>query len=380
MNGVSTSLQMSPVGRARRRTVVGVALAASSLVLAWLPLQQASAAGVELDVGFAEIVFDYMDHTNITPASPDCLLADTSAYCVGKGTGDMVRFNDVVSAGGQSVDAVVTTVNTTSAAISRYEVSSSSEWTDNPTWFWTRTDISAAGAATGFNLAFYLAGTYTGPGTGTPVTLRNVAFSAIEIDNNQFVRFSEVQGYTLAAVTELTFDAATGTFQSSATDGDASDPKHRVVVTFSAISSFDFAFGRITTNSTNNFSLAGLNLGFGDVEVIEHGPVEAETPDPIEEGTPLPDIGFITTPPTEAPEWETLPECAVYAPSDTGFTSPLSGVVSAGTYVTHCSGGSSEVFVPTDYIDGELVVTPAPPGPEPGPSPAPSPVTPRYTG
>lgn len=368
--------------RARLRTLFAVATAATALVLTWIPPGPASAAGTSLDVDFAEIVFDYANHTNIAPATPDCLLADTGAYCVGKGTGDIVRFNDVVTVGGQSVDAVVTTVSTTSASISRYEVSSSSEWTDNPTWFWTRTNISTAGAATGFNLAFYLAGTYTGPGTGTAVTLRNVAFSAIEIDNNQFVRFGEVQGYTLAAVTELTFDAATGTFRSSATDGDAADPKHRVVVTFSAISSFDFAFGRVTTNSTNNFSLAGRNLGFGDVEVVEHGPVEAETPDPIEEGTPLPEIGFITTPPTEIPDWETLPECAVYAPSDTSFTAPLSGVVPAGTYVTHCAGGSSETFVPTDYIDGELVVTPRPPGPrpEPDPTPAPSPVTPRFTG
>lgn len=377
---MSSLHRSSPRRRARARTLLGAALAVGSLVVVGLPLGQATAAGTSLDVDFAEIVFDYTDHTNITPTTPDCLLADTSAYCVGKNTGDIVRFNNVVSVGGQSVDAVVTTVNTASAAISRYEVSSSSEWTANPTWFWTRTDISSAGAATEFNLAFYLAGTYTGPGTGTPATLRNVAFSAIEIDNNQFVRFSEVQGYTLAAVTELTFDDATGTFQSSATNGDAADPKHRVVVTFSAISSFDFAFGRITTNSTNNFSLAGLNLGFGDVEVIEHGPVEAETPDPIDEGTPVPDIGFITTPPTENPDWETLPECAVYASSDTGFTSPLSGTVPAGTYVTHCSGGSSTTFVPTDYIDGELVVTPVPPGPEPGPAPAPSPVTPRFTG
>ena len=351
-------------------------------MLAGVPLQQASATGAELDVNFAEIVFDYEDHTNISPANPDCLLADTDAYCVGKGAGDIVRFNDVVSAGGQSVDAVVTTVATTSATISRYEVSSSSEWTDNASWFWTRTNISSAGAATVFNLAFYLAGTYSGPGTGTPVTLRNVAFSAIEIDNNQFVRFSEIQGYTLAAITELTFDPVTGTFQSSATNGDAEDPEHRVVMTYSAVSSFDFSFGRITTNSTNNFSLAGLNLGFGDAEVVEYGPLEAETPDPIEEGTPVPEIGFITTPPTGPSDWEVLPECAVYAPADTDFATPLVGALTAGTYITHCSGGSSQTFVPTDYIDGELVVTAGPPGPgpTPGPTPGPGPVTPRFTG
>lgn len=363
---------------------VVAAVGAFSLALAGLPAESVSAVGTEIDVNFAEIVFDYTDHTNVSPTSPDCLLADTSAYCVGKSAGNIVRFNNVVSAGGQTVDAVVTTVDTTSAAVSRYEVSSNSEWAANPTWFWARTDISTAGAATVFNLAFYLAGTYTGPGTGTPVTLRNVAFSAIEIDNNQFVRFSEIQGYTLAATTELTFDAATGTFQSSGTNGDAADPAHRVVMTFSAISAFDFAFGRATTNSTNNFSLAGLNLGFGGATVVEHGPVEAETPDPIDEGTPVPDIGFVTTPPTDATDWDTLPDCGVYAPSDTTFATPLSGTLAVGTYVTHCSGGSSETFEPTDYIDGELVVTAIPPGPgpgpTPGPTPTPSPVIPRFTG
>lgn len=351
------------------------AVIVSTLVAVGVPASPVSANPVVIDANFAEVVFDYSDHTNITPPSPDCLLSDTSAYCVGKESGDIVRFNDVLTVGGQRVDAVVTTVDTT-AAVRRYEVSSSSSWENNPDWFWTRLSVSSSGDASTFNLTFYLGGTYTGPGTGTPVTLRNVAFTAIEIDNNQFVRFGEVQGYTLSAPTELTYDPVTGTFQSSGNSGNADSPEFRVVVTYSALNTLTFAFGRATVNDENNFALAGENLGFGGATVIERGPVFAETPEPVVEGTPVPEIGFVTTPPTDLTDWTTAPTCSVFSPSDTSFNSPLSGALAPGAYVTHCSGGSSEVFEPTEYVDGTLVVI----GSTPSPSPDPSPVVPKYTG
>lgn len=77
-------------------------------------------------------------------------------------------------------------------------------------------------------------------------------------------------------------------------------------------------------------------------------------------GTAVPAIGFTTDPAVTGEDWDTAPTCAVYASSDTSYTTPLTGILSPGTYVTHCSGGSSSKYNPTDYFNGTLVVNPPP--------------------
>jgi hypothetical protein len=367
-----------PVRRGAPALIAAIALVASLVA----PLSAAT-----FDVGGAALNFDYTNHTNISPASPDC--TSSSDPCVGKQAGDIVRFNNVVTVGGRSVDAVVTTGPLVDTLVTRYDVSTQSA--TNESWFWVRTAVNVVGALSSFTFTFYEAGTYTGPGTGTPVTLAGLKLSALEIDNNQFVQFSDVQGYTLSADTRLTFDPALGRFQSNAANGDTlTDPRHLVVMTYGAIGSITVSFGRQTVNGTNNFALAFEAISFGDSPVIERGPLQANDLPDIDTNTPVPAVDFSTIPSTTPPDWDVLPTCGVYAATDTTFATPLTGTVAAGTYVTHCAGGSSPVFVPTEYLDGTLVVNagPTPPGPTPptpptppGPTPpGPPVVTPRFTG
>jgi hypothetical protein len=328
-----------------------------------------------IDVTGAPLNFDYTNHTNISPASPNC--TSSSDPCVGKTAGDIVRFNNVVTIAGRSVDAVVTTGPLVDTAVTRYDVSTQSA-TDE-TWFWVRTAVNVAGGLSSFTFTFYEAGTYTGPGTGTPVTLAGLQLSALEIDNNQFVQFSDVQGYTLSADTLLTYDPALGRFQSNVADGvSLTDPRHLVVMTYGAIGSVTVSFGRQSIQDTNNFALAFEAISFGDSPVIERGPLQPKPIPDIDTSTPVPPVEFVTIPSTTPEDWDVLPTCGVYSAGDTSYATPLTGTVAAGAYLTRCSGGSSEVFVPTEYLDGTLVVndaTPTPPGPTPPPE-----AMPRFTG
>lgn len=346
----------------RRVAVVG---AVAALLVVGAPVSPASADSSEIDINFAPILFDYTNHTNINPTTPDCTLDATDDYCVGKDAGDIVRFNDVVSAGGRSVDAVIET-SLTDAEVDRYEVSSRTSWEDNPLWFWTRLAITEDGGYASFTMTFYEAGTYTGPGTGTPVTLRNVQLTVEDVDNAQFAQFSRIEGYTLGSPTELTFDPALGRFTSS-DEGDFPD-RHRVVLTYSTLDALTFSFGRVRDTDEANFALIGEAIPF-DGPVVESGPLVADSPAPIAGPTPVPEIGFTTTPATSPEDWQTLPTCGVYLP---GGTEPLTGTLEPGTYLTRCTGGVSEVFEPSEYVDGALMVT--------APTPEPKPVTPSYTG
>jgi hypothetical protein len=331
-----------------------VVLAATVIV----PSRQSGA--LEVDLNFAPMVFDYSNHTNISPGTPDCEVSGDP--CVGMATGDIVRFNSVATVEGNVIDAVVTTVSNTSSSVTRYEVSSS--WTTGNEYFRVRQAITAGGM-TSYRFDFYLGGTYTGPGTGTPVTIKNAQLTALEIDNRQWVEFSDFDGFTLTSDSELTFQpnllgsypiVGGGRFQSSNLNGDLDSAPFQVVVTYARLQSVTVGFGRQTSADTNNFALAFAALPFTGHSTIDYGEVVAETPDPIDEGTPVPEIGFHTEPPTEPTVWTVPPQCGVFESADTNFTSQLSGYLQAGTYVTHCSGGSADSFVPLAYRDGVLEV------------------------
>lgn len=332
-----------------RKPMAGVA-ALTLLVALVVVTGPAPSGAAEVDLDFAPLVFDYADHTNISPTTPDCT---GSSACVGKSVGDIVRFNGVATVSEIVIDAVVTTTSCTSASVTRYEVSSS--WTSDNDYFRVRQDISAGGMCT-YRFDFFVGGTWTGPGTGTPLTLRNVRLTALEIDNRQWVQFSEFDGYTLTTDSELTYDPVNHRFQSSNEDGELDSAPFQVIVTFMSMQSVTVGLGRQTSADTNNFALAFQALPFDGHDTIDHGTVIAETPDPIDEGDPAPEIGWTTEPPVDPSVWTVPPSCAVHAPGDATFSTPLVGPLTAGVYVTHCSGGESTSFVPTDYVDGVLVV------------------------
>ena len=53
-------------------------------------------------------------------------------------------------------------------------------------------------------VSFYLTGTYTGPGTGTSVTLRNLALNIYDLDESQFFIVEGIRGYSLSTNTHVT--------------------------------------------------------------------------------------------------------------------------------------------------------------------------------
>lgn len=83
--------------------------------------------------------------------------------------------------------------------------------------------------------------------------------------------------------------------------------------------------------------------------------ITAESPADLPAGSAIPTISYSSNPVMTNSDWTTQPTCAVYAASDTGFTTPLSGSQPSGTYVTQCSGGSATKYVPT-YVPGSLTI------------------------
>lgn len=333
-----------------RTTKAGV-VAALVVVLAIVIVPARRSEAAEVDLNFAALAFDYANHTNISPTTPDCDPSGTA--CVGMQIGDIVRFNSVAVVGPTVVDAVVTTTACTSASVTRYDVSSS--WVSNNEYFKVRQNITAGGMCT-YRIDFYVGSTYTGPGTGTPLTLLDVQMTALEIDNRQWVQFSHFDAYTVTADSQLTFEPANNRFQSSNSNGGLDSTPFQVVVTFGSLQSVTVGFGRQTSASTNNFALAFQALSFNGRPTVDHGEVIAETPTPIDEGTPVPEIGFMLEPPGSTPGWTTPPSCGVFASTDPSYSTPLTGAVASGVYVTHCDGGASASFVPLRYVDGVLLV------------------------
>ena len=70
-------------------------------------------------------------------------------------------------------------------------------------------------------------------------------------------------------------------------------------------------------------------------------------------GTVVPAVNYSTTP--AGVQFTTAPTCAVYATTDTTFTTPLAGVQNAGSYVTRCAGGVSTNYNLT-YVNGTLTI------------------------
>ncbi len=74
-------------------------------------------------------------------------------------------------------------------------------------------------------------------------------------------------------------------------------------------------------------------------------------------GTSVPSVSFTTVPTPIV--WDTTPTCAVYASSDTGYATALTGVQDAGSYVAHCAGAASSNFISPSYVDSNFTVTKA---------------------
>ncbi len=105
----------------------------------------------------------------------------------------------------------------------------------------------------------------------------------------------------------------------------------------------------------NHFGSTAVQTGFTITRASVS--VTAATPTAIAYGTSVPVVAFATSPTLVT--WTVSPTCAVYASSDSTFATALSGVQSAGSYVTHCSGGTSANYSASGYVNGALTINKA---------------------
>lgn len=76
-------------------------------------------------------------------------------------------------------------------------------------------------------------------------------------------------------------------------------------------------------------------------------------------GGSVPTVDYTIAPTFPSADLITAPTCAAYASADSVFATPLSGVLDAGSYVTHCSGGVFSDNIAATYVDGSLTVAKA---------------------
>jgi len=113
----------------------------------------------------------------------------------------------------------------------------------------------------------------------------------------------------------------------------------------------DFTF-EVSSTSLFGTRAATFSLTIAPANVT----VTASSPIAVRPVTPIPAIGYTTSPVSAPGDWLVQPACAAYSATDIAFATPLSGAQPAGTYVTHCSGGTSSRFTPSTYVNGSLIV------------------------
>ncbi len=124
----------------------------------------------------------------------------------GKSVGDVVRFNGVTTIDGIVIDAVVRTVAIQQVSITNFDgggaVNAPPPGSSQSVGDLLLTDINTPTGSepmVTFEFSFYEGGTYTGAGTGVPVTLANVAINSYDIDglvnSKQFTDFRGFQSY-----------------------------------------------------------------------------------------------------------------------------------------------------------------------------------------
>ena len=223
----------------------------------------------------------------------------------GTGNGDIVLFTNVITIGGQAVDAVVTTA-LVGATVATYDGTSVAA---GKTLFF-QPDLSVdlpvnVGDLNGvkFKIDFYKQGTYAGPGTGEQVTLRNFVVNSYDIDcsgggsQRQFQAFKGFATYELANSNQLTttvlgdgsvlFVAKTNANNSAyAADG------YRVKVNYDQVQSFELFTGatKAASGSWNSAAIFALDFSVGP---SWSGPTTVT-------GTPAPSLIYSTSTFTEA--------------------------------------------------------------------------------
>ena len=174
---------------------------------------------------------------------------------VGTGTAlnNIVLYQNVITIGGQQIDAIVRTQELSNATISTYDFTGTSSSASNnlPSFFSPQFSFGTGGGYAVFKIQFIVGGSYNNTtNTGTLITLQNVLLNTYDLDGNgtagtnQYAEFGGFSMSELASPTNLstTYNSSLGLskFRTSisANTIDVTDVKNRVRVTYNYISEF----------------------------------------------------------------------------------------------------------------------------------------------
>jgi hypothetical protein len=179
---------------------------------------------------------------------------------VGTGTAlnNIVLYQNVITIGGQQIDAIVRTQELSNVTFSTYDqAGTGTGYTNNlARYFSPQFTIGAGGGYAVFKVQFILGGSYNNTtNTGTLITLQNVRLNTYDIDGNgtagtnQYNEFGGFSSSELGSPTNLamTYNATLGLtkFRSSLATNttDATDVKNRVRVSYDYMSEFTTKVG-----------------------------------------------------------------------------------------------------------------------------------------
>ncbi|MEN9998958.1 MAG: hypothetical protein RI922_1948 [Bacteroidota bacterium] len=179
---------------------------------------------------------------------------------VGTGTSvnNIVLYQNVITIGGQQIDAIVRTQELNNGTISTYDYTGTSSTASNnlPSFFSPQFNFGTNGGYAVFKIQFILGGSYNNTtNTGTSITLQNVRLNTYDLDGNgtagtnQYAEFGGFVSSELANPTNIamTYNSSLGLtkFRTSISTNttDVTDVKNRVRVTYDYVSEFTTKIG-----------------------------------------------------------------------------------------------------------------------------------------
>ena len=202
--------------------------------------------------------------TIVTLSDTDALTFDKAKSTNIKGTGttagDVILYRNVGVFGGVSVDAVVTTVSI-SGSISNYDNPGSAS---TAAGYQNNFQLNTVGGSVQMQFDFYVSGSYTVVGSGSPVILQNVKITSIDLDTSgttayQYSDFTGFQTYSMTADTNLLVQPLSGgagaRFIAGKSGARSSVPQDQVLIKYTTVTTLKVTFGNVTAGSTNYFGL-----------------------------------------------------------------------------------------------------------------------------
>jgi uncharacterized repeat protein (TIGR02543 family) len=245
--------------------------AATLLALTSLTIMSTSAkAAITLDVLNSTFKFDYPTNGSLISGANK----ETS--------GSVVKYSNVTSTpvDGVNIDAVVTMTLNNSSILPTGSGNSNGTY-DSPgkagsdaNFFQVDTAVSTAYGYSSFKFDFYEAGTYTGLNTGTPVILKNLSVTTIDIDGGngycQYTDFTGFQTYYLSSGSAIqvktnstdpsTVPAGVTRFFAGSCSSNSNRIEDAAQIKFDAVSTFTTRFGTDVTANINYFGIGFKTL------------------------------------------------------------------------------------------------------------------------